>query len=1041
MSTKIERTGSVGQLFHWEWQGGTVKESALGRSRFGFANILVAHSRSIVQLFASMCYHGRAYFFPNRNSMATVSIGKSEQAHLSVRLPQTGKSRQGKTCDNEELKRKRPQLSIRHLGMGALAMLLSILSIFSVKGQVSELPLVRNFIRADYSAQKQNWDIDQLSTGLLCVANTSGLLTFDGSHWTTYHLPQHKILRTIKVHHDTIYAGAFGEFGYWFLDTNEGSLKYNSLTAGDTSLGIEQEEIWNIIEHNGKIYCQSFGNIFLVGEHGLKRIEPPSSIRFIHKIDKDLILQVRDLGLYQIIDSVVAPLVNTNQWDDRKIVGVVGLDNQNWLVATENQGFFLSDGQQEGVFSTEIDASLHDEQINKLAFLSNGQLAIGTITNGLYILDLTGKLVAHFTKENGLANNTILSLFEDKGGNLWAGLDDGLAMVQLTSPLRYWQDFDGTIGTPFTAMMFADRLYIGSNQGLYYRDMMAKPSSYQLVRGSQGQVWDLIKVGAKIFVAHNNGLYQLVGDSLSLISDFAGVYTAKVWKETPLTLLVGTYTGLTSVTFEESSGAYTTDRCSFDRGVRWLYKGRGESWWVAESAHGVARISIDSLTCAITSKSEYKAPDHFVSDLRLFIDVQDSNVLVSDRLGNVYRYKRDCDCFRSYQHIPETDFSPRKVILTGKDHTFHLFDRFLVHHRNNQLRHRFPLDLAEGSEGVIPLEDSLFFLCFDQGYGLFADIDEHKDKVIPHPHISNMEIYDKRGDLIRKIEFPAFQSEDISLPNHTARLRFNCGTNVYTSIPHYSYRLIGFEEDWSSWDRASYQEYTNLSAGTYKFEFRSDQNEKKAALQFTMQPKWFETHLARFAAFAIFCSLIYLTYHLYQLRIQRHKRRLKIEHQRLLNRQLLMMRAEKLEQDVLIKTKELANSTMSLVQKNEVLTSILGSLKEVKKGLGSRFPDKYYADLVKMINRNLSESEDWTLFETHFNQVHDDFFSGVMRDHPQLTPGELKLAAYLKMNLSSKEIAQLLKISVRGVENKRYRLRKKMNLGAEENLVSFLMHY
>jgi DNA-binding NarL/FixJ family response regulator len=81
------------------------------------------------------------------------------------------------------------------------------------------------------------------------------------------------------------------------------------------------------------------------------------------------------------------------------------------------------------------------------------------------------------------------------------------------------------------------------------------------------------------------------------------------------------------------------------------------------------------------------------------------------------------------------------------------------------------------------------------------------------------------------------------------------------------------------------------------------------------------------------------------------------------------------------------------------------------------------------------------VFEMNFNQVHEQFFKKLKADFPELTPGDLKLAAYLKMNLSSKEIAPLLNISIRSVENKRYRLRRKLNLEEEENLTEFMLRY
>ena len=97
--------------------------------------------------------------------------------------------------------------------------------------------------------------------------------------------------------------------------------------------------------------------------------------------------------------------------------------------------------------------------------------------------------------------------------------------------------------------------------------------------------------------------------------------------------------------------------------------------------------------------------------------------------------------------------------------------------------------------------------------------------------------------------------------------------------------------------------------------------------------------------------------------------------------------------------------------------------------------------LRKLIESHLSADEDWQTYEQAFNQVHDAFFTKLKQKHPQLTTGDLRLASFLRLNLSSKEIASLLGISVRGVENKRYRLRKKLGLPPDANLAAYIIEF
>jgi DNA-binding CsgD family transcriptional regulator len=97
--------------------------------------------------------------------------------------------------------------------------------------------------------------------------------------------------------------------------------------------------------------------------------------------------------------------------------------------------------------------------------------------------------------------------------------------------------------------------------------------------------------------------------------------------------------------------------------------------------------------------------------------------------------------------------------------------------------------------------------------------------------------------------------------------------------------------------------------------------------------------------------------------------------------------------------------------------------------------------VIKNIEKNIAGDQDWEQFEIHFDQVHGDFMSRFKKEYSSLSPQEIKLSAYLRMNLSTKEIAYLMNISVRGVEIARYRLRKKLNLERSENLQEYILKF
>ena len=155
--------------------------------------------------------------------------------------------------------------------------------------------------------------------------------------------------------------------------------------------------------------------------------------------------------------------------------------------------------------------------------------------------------------------------------------------------------------------------------------------------------------------------------------------------------------------------------------------------------------------------------------------------------------------------------------------------------------------------------------------------------------------------------------------------------------------------------------------------------------------------------------------------------------------ELVALRNEKLESDLGFKNSELASSGMHLVKKGELLAKIKNELAQVIKRIDNEYAISELRKIIKTLSEDEHLDEEWENFAKHFDTVHSDFVVRLKEKHPNITANELKLCAYLRMNLSTKEIAQLMNISVRGVEISRYRLRKKLGIASEVNLFDYLI--
>jgi len=147
-------------------------------------------------------------------------------------------------------------------------------------------------------------------------------------------------------------------------------------------------------------------------------------------------------------------------------------------------------------------------------------------------------------------------------------------------------------------------------------------------------------------------------------------------------------------------------------------------------------------------------------------------------------------------------------------------------------------------------------------------------------------------------------------------------------------------------------------------------------------------------------------------------------------KEISRLQNEKLKQ----KNRELSSATLHMLSKNNILSEISSKLEEITGKDNKMVSGK----ICKIISESTDSDSDWEQFNRHFNEVHMSFFDSLKSKYETLTTNDLKLCAYIRINLSSKEIAQMLHITTDTVNKNRYRLRKKLNLKQEDNLSDFI---
>jgi hypothetical protein len=347
----------------------------------------------------------------------------------------------------------------------------------------------------------------------------------------------------------------------------------------------------------------------------------------------------------------------------------------------------------------------------------------------------------------------------------------------------------------------------------------------------------------------------------------------------------------------------------------------------------------------------------------------------------------------------------------------------------------------KGYENISHITGKKYLLGTSNGY-ITIDLAAIESKTY-EININSITNYTLSGG-IRKIPLQGDENDFEAKENFLAFTYSIPAYNKY-EVAEYSYQLEGIYNEWSEWSTRSYVSFENLPHGDYEFKVRARINNEitanTASYKFTINRPWFLSNIA-LAVYGILTLLLFTAINGF------YKRYYKKQRERLLEKktrelalkeleaqkEIIQLKNTQLKNDIESKNRELAIATMNMIKKNETLNSIKQELQKQKTEKQDVKP------VIRLIDKNINNAEDWKFFEEAFNHADKDFFKKVKELHPQLTANDLRLCAYLRLNLSSKEIAPLLNISVRSVEIKRYRLRKKISLAREINLNDYFLN-
>ena len=917
-----------------------------------------------------------------------------------------------------------------------------IIAQFSVFSQ--ELPPIEVFKPKDYGAEDQNWSISQGKDKSIYFANNKGLLMYNGARWKLYKSKNSSIVRSVKVIGEKIYTGSYMDFGYW--EKNKfGTLEYSSITSNKNISLAEDEEFWNILELDRWIIFQSLDRIYIYDSKfkTIAIIESETSITKIYEVNNEIYYQKINQGIFKFKNGEEI-LISSDVLVKDNIVINIFEDNNQLLFQTKELGFFIKENNKNlEEWDIPLNTKLRKYNVYNSLQLSNGDFILGSVSNGILYLNKEKEISYTINQSRGLGNNTVLSLFEDIDKNVWLGLDNGISNINFNVPFRVYKDDLGVLGTVYTTFLDDGVLYLGTNQGLFYKD---EKNTFRFVPGTEGQVWSLQKFKNTLFCGHDKGIFIISKGKAERISNTFGTWLIKEISGKEDLLILGNYKGLYVLQNENRKWNLRNKITGFDISSRHIEFINPNELLVSHEQKGVFQLKIDDEFRAVLSSTKTSIKKSIKSSLNKYND----KVLYGSNEGVFYydpqslNFKKDSVLSTLFGY---TGYISGKLV-SENNKLFAFTNDNISYVQKEQLSAQYELfsipipnslrETKDGYENILFIKDNKYLIGTKSGY-IVTDLKTRNknQQIIKLDEVTTNSLQGDQKNLNL--------SENGVLKNEENDIKFFYSISDFSKyLPSlFQYRLLGLNNEWSNWSAKSEIYFENLPHGNYTFEVRGRVGAQKTnnaiKYSFNIAKPWYlkTSSLIIYIISAILLLMIINVLHRNYFKNQQAKllkrKEKELEIKQLENEQQLMhFKNLDLQKDIDSKNRELGLSTMNLIKRNELLGTI-------KKELGNTKNINDIKEVIELINNNLNTSDDWKLFEEAFKNTDKGFMKKLKSEHSNLTSNDLRLCTYLRLNLSSKEIAPLLNISIRSVEVKRYRLRKKMNLPHEASLSSYIL--
>ncbi|MEO9079467.1 MAG: diguanylate cyclase [Rhodanobacter sp.] len=706
------------------------------------------------------------------------------------------------------------------------------------------LPFIRNFGPTEYGGTPQNWSVIQDRRGVVYVGNVDGaMFSFDGSRWRRIPIPNRSAVRSLAMDaNGRVYVGTVGDFGYLEPDA-VGQMRYVSLLDQVPAEQRQFTDVWKTFASSHGIYFITRAAIFCLDKGVVKvwKAEKPFHTAFL--VNDTVYVRQFDRGLMRMTDRGPELVAGGERFANEKIYVLLpwkgaGARPGDLLIGTRGDGWWLFDGKSYRRWSADADAATRGTALYDGIWLSNGQLAVA-MGVGVLILDQNGHVVQRLNRSNGLADDAVNALFEDRQHGLWVTSDIGVSRISINAPITTFDERNGLTGAVIAVSRYQNKLYAGTTEGLFRLDGAdSGHPHFTLLPAIKGAAWTLLDSGHGLLVGTTEAIYSINDDQITVARSVDPLPVSMLRsRRDPERVFIGAQDGLASMRWDGHRWLDEGTISDFSDEIRSMLEDDKGQLWLGTWNSSVLRVTPPPSVPAggkirIAHADRFKAgqgiPAGTVAVIRIDGELRvgtTSGILSFDPVKQRFepdpRFARMPGNGHWGMRIVEQDAHGELwMAIEDTDRGVRQIGGALPDEQGNWRWMPTPLQpLASVNPlSILPESDGVIWIATQQGLFRYA-VAPVDGGDAPFSTLLRA-ISTKEGAAPPLGVNP---KSNMSIPYARNALRFEFAAPSFDTLDanRFQTQLAGLDLDWSPWTREIYRDYTNIPDGDYQFKVRA----------------------------------------------------------------------------------------------------------------------------------------------------------------------------------------------------------------------------